>query len=146
MIKNKIKKILNISNIFLKDSFQEINIINYNNYKLNKKSIYFWMILILFFALFFVSQEVIKFLKPRGLSEIFLNIYFLILSLLIMFQTVLVCTNVFYFSKDIGFKSSKLPHFSFTINSLCCLLFIQGNIKFLYFLEGFILYKKYLIL
>lgn len=101
MIKNKIKKILNISNIFLKDSFQEINIINYNNYKLNKKSIYFWMILILFFALFFVSQEVIKFLKPRGLSEIFLNIYFLILSLLIMFQTVLVCTNVFYFSKDI---------------------------------------------
>ena len=101
MIKNKIKKILKISNIFLKDSFQELNIINYNNKKLNKKSIYFWMIFILFFALFFVSQEVIKFLKPRGLSEIFLNIYFLFMSILIMFQTVLVCTNVFYFSKDI---------------------------------------------
>lgn len=101
MIKNKIKKILKISNIFLKDSFQELNIINYNNKKLNKKSIYFWMIFILFFALFFVSQEVIKFLKPRGLSEIFLNIYFLFMSILIMIQTVLVCTNVFYFSKDI---------------------------------------------
>ena len=101
MIKNKIKKILKISNIFLKDSFQELNIINYNNKKLNKKSIYFWMVFILFFALFFVSQEVIKFLKPRGLSEIFLNIYFLFMSILIMFQTVLVCTNVFYFSKDI---------------------------------------------
>jgi len=101
MIKNKIKKIFSLSNIFLKDSYQDLNIINYKNKKLNKKSIYFWMLLILFFALFFVSQEIIKFLKPRGLSEIFLNVYFLLMSILIMFQTVLVCTNVFYFSKDI---------------------------------------------
>ena len=41
MIKNKIKRIFSLSNIFLKDSYQDINIINYKNKKLNKKSIYF---------------------------------------------------------------------------------------------------------
>ena len=101
MIKNKLKKILNLSNIFIKDSYQDMNLIDYKRKKINKKSIYFWMLLILFFALFFISQEIIKFLKPRGLSEIFLNIYFLLISILIMFQTVLLCTNIFYFSKDI---------------------------------------------
>lgn len=101
MIKNKIKKILILSNIFLKDSYLEFNIFDYKKNKINKKSIYFWMTIILLFSLFFISQEIMKFLKPRGLSEVFLNLYFLLMSILIIFQTVLVCTNVFYFSKDI---------------------------------------------
>lgn len=56
MIKNKIKKIFTLSNIFLKDSYQDLNIIDKNN-KINKKSIYFWMIFILFFSLFFVDRK-----------------------------------------------------------------------------------------
>ena len=46
MIKNKIKKIFSLSNIFLKDSYQNLNIINFENHKLNKKSIFLWMIIL----------------------------------------------------------------------------------------------------
>lgn len=103
MIKNKIKRIFSLSNIFLKDSYQNLNIINFENHKLNKKSIFLWMIIFLLLSLFWVCEKGIKFLVQRGLSDVFLNIYFLIFSVLIMFQTVLVCTNIFYFSKDIEF-------------------------------------------
>lgn len=103
MIKNKIKRIFSLSNIFLKDSYQNLNIINFENHKLNKKSIFLWMIIFLLLSLFWVCEKGIKFLVQRGLSEVFLNIYFSIFSVLIMFQTVLVCTNIFYFSKDIEF-------------------------------------------
>lgn len=101
MIKIKMKKIIDLTSIFLRDSYQNIDMINPKTHKLNKKSIYVWMIAILFLALFFVSEKVIQFLVTRGQEEIFLNIYFLILAILMMFQTVLVCTNVFYFSKDL---------------------------------------------
>lgn len=101
MIKIKMKKIIDLTSIFLRDSYQNIDIINNKTHKLNKKSIYVWMIAILFLALFFLSENVIDFLVKRGQEEIFLNIYFLILAILMMFQTVLVCTNIFYFSKDL---------------------------------------------
>lgn len=101
MIKIKMKKIIDLTSIFLRDSYQNIDIINLKTHKLNKKSIYVWMIAILFLALFFLSENVIDFLVKRGQEEIFLNIYFLILAILMMFQTVLVCTNIFYFSKDL---------------------------------------------
>lgn len=103
MIKIKMKKIIDLTSIFLRDSYQKFDIIDMKNYKLNKKSIYVWMITILFFALLFISKEVIQFLVSRGQSEIFLNIYFLILAILMIFQTILVCTNIFYFSKDLEF-------------------------------------------
>ncbi len=99
----KIKKIVDLTSIFLRDSYQNIDIIDKKTHKLNKKSIYVWMIAILFLALFFVSENVINFLVERGQEEIFLNIYFLILAILMIFQTVLVCTNIFYFSKDLEF-------------------------------------------
>lgn len=101
MIKSEFKKIFNLSRIFLKDSYQNVDIIDLNNKKLNKKSILFWMIFILIFTLFFISQKVIQYLVTRGQQEIFLNVYFMILSILVLFQTVLVCTNIFYFSKDL---------------------------------------------
>lgn len=103
MIKIKMKKIIDLTSIFLRDSYQNIDIIDTKTHKLNKKSVYVWMIAILFLALFFVSEKVIQFLVARGQEEVFLNIYFLILAILMMFQTVLVCTNVFYFSKDLEF-------------------------------------------
>lgn len=101
MIKIKMKKIIDLTSIFLRDSYQNIDIINTKTYKINKKSVYVWMIAILFLALFFVSDKIIQFLVSRGQAEIFLNVYFLILAILMMFQTILVCTNIFYFSKDL---------------------------------------------
>ena len=103
MIKNKFKIILKLSDIFLKDSYNNMNIINKKTNRLNKKSIFLWMISILTFAIFYISQEVIKFLIDKGLSEIFLNIYFFILAIFIIFQTSLVVINLFYFSKDLEY-------------------------------------------
>lgn len=103
MIKKQMKKIIDLTSIFLRDSYQSIDIINTKTHKLNKKSIFLWMIAIILFALLFISDKIIKFLVTRGQAEIFLNIYFLVLAILIMFQTILVCTNVFYFSKDLEF-------------------------------------------
>ena len=99
----KIKKIIDITSIFLKDSYQNIDIINKKTNKLNKKSIYFWLIIILFFALFYISDKIIRFLSSAGQPLIFLNVYFLILAILLIFQTILVCTNIFYFSKELEF-------------------------------------------
>ena len=45
------------------------------------------------------DNEIISKLRSIGQESIFLNIYFLILTVLIIFQTILVCTNIFYFSK-----------------------------------------------
>lgn len=103
MIKKEIKKIFKLANIFLRDSYQNIDIINTDNKKINKKSIYLWMIGILFMGILFISNSAIKYLVQRGQAESFINIYFLILSILVMFQTILVCTNIFYFSKDLEY-------------------------------------------
>lgn len=103
MIKNKMKIILKLSSIFLKDSYSNINIFNKDSKKINKKSIYLWMMIILFLALFFASQKIIKILIDKELIDSFLNIYFFILAILIIFQTSLVIINVFYFSKDLEY-------------------------------------------
>lgn len=99
----KINKIVDLTSIFLRDSYQNIDIINIDNKKINKKSIYFWMIIILLLALFYISEKIINFLISVGQPIIFLNIYCLVLAILVIFQTILVCTNIFYFSKDLEF-------------------------------------------
>ena len=132
MIKIKMKKIIDLTSIFLRDSYQNMNIFKEKTHKLNKKSIYVWMIAILFLALFFVSEKLIKFLVSKGQEEIFLNIYFLILAILMMFQTILVCTNIFYFSKDLEYvlplpiKPVELLIAKF--NTLICKLYISEAI------------------
>lgn len=103
MMKIKIRKIIDLITIFLRDSYQNIDIINPKTRKVNKKSVFLWMLVILFLALLFVSNTIIKYLVSSGQPEIFLNIYFLMMAILMIFQTILVCTNVFYFSKDLEF-------------------------------------------
>ena len=103
MIKKEFNKILKLSYIFLKDSYQNLYLFNSKKGKFNKKSIFFWMIVVFILALMWVSEKVIGFLAVRGQAEIFLNFYFLVLSILILFQTILICTNIFYFSKDIEY-------------------------------------------
>ena len=101
MIKDNIKIIKDLTKIFLKSAYQDINIINKETKKINKRSVFVWLILIVSLALFYISNEIIKALVSSGYPEVFLSIYFLVLAIFIMFQTILVCTNIFYFSKDI---------------------------------------------
>ena len=96
------KKIISLTKVFYKDYYKNLNLVNKNN-KLNKKSIFVWAFIIVIFAVGYISYHIINYLNKVGQPEIFLNIYMLILAIMLMFQTILISTNVYYFSKDLEF-------------------------------------------
>ena len=57
-MKNSLKNIKNLSTLFIKDNTYKFDL--FKNNKLNKKSSWFWIIVILFFGLSYLSIEVIK--------------------------------------------------------------------------------------
>lgn len=132
MIKDNIKIIKDLTKIFLKSAYQDVNIINKETKKINKRSVFVWLILIVSLALFYISNEIIKALVSSGYPEVFLNIYFLVLAIFIMFQTILVCTNIFYFSKDIElilpFPIKPVNLLIAKFNTLICTLYVSEAI------------------
>lgn len=132
MIKDNIKIIKDLTKIFLKSAYQDVNIINKETKKINKRSVFVWLILIVSLALFYISNEIIKALVSSGYPEVFLSIYFLILAIFIMFQTILVCTNIFYFSKDIElilpFPIKPVNLLIAKFNTLICTLYVSEAI------------------
>ena len=132
MIKDNIKIIKDLTKIFLKSAYQDVNIINKETKKINKRSVFVWLILIVSLALFYISNEIIKALVSSGYPEVFLSIYFLVLAIFIMFQTILVCTNIFYFSKDIElilpFPIKPVNLLIAKFNTLICTLYVSEAI------------------
>lgn len=132
MIKDNIKIIKDLTKIFLKSAYQDVNIINKETKKINKKSVFVWLILIVSLALFYISNEIIKALVSSGCPEVFLSIYFLVLAIFIMFQTILVCTNIFYFSRDIElilpFPIKPVNLLIAKFNTLICTLYVSEAI------------------
>ena len=101
MIKSKLIVIKDLTKIFLKDSYQDLNIFDKKNKNINMKSIYVWMSIIIFFVLLCLSQKAIKALMSYNQENLFLNVYMIFLTIIFAIQTVLVCVNIFYFSKDL---------------------------------------------
>ena len=100
MIK-KIKNIINLTKIFSKNSFQNPYFIDKKTNKINKKSIFVWLMIIVMVAIAYLSFSIMSELVKIGQPVIFLNALFLILATIIMFQVILACTNVYFFSKDL---------------------------------------------
>lgn len=98
-----VKKIIELSKIFIKDYFQKLNIFNKEKKQINKKSIFTWLIIIVILGLGFLSFKIINLLESIGQPEIFLKIYFPVIATVFMFQSILICTNVFFFSKDLEY-------------------------------------------
>ena len=98
-----IEKINSLTKIFIKGSYQNIRIFNKKNRKFEKKSTLFWFIVIISVAIFYVSYKIINILTKVGQEELFFNIYFLILAILLTFQCILISTNIYFFSKDIEY-------------------------------------------
>ncbi len=98
-----IEKINSLTKIFIKGSYQNIRIFNKKNRKFEKKSTLFWFIVIIAVAIFYVSYKIINILTKVGQEELFFNIYFLILAILLTFQCILISTNIYFFSKDIEY-------------------------------------------
>ena len=95
------KKIKQLSRVFIKDYFENLYIFNKETKKINKKSIFTWLLLITIITISFLSYKVINWLNVRGQAILFLQLYLPIIATIFLFQTVLICSNVFYFSKDL---------------------------------------------
>lgn len=126
------KKIISLTKVFTKEFYQNLSIFDKEKKKLNKKSMFFWLIAIIFVGITYVSYEIITFLVDVGQPRIFLNLYFFILAILLLFQTILVCASIFFFSKDI----EKVLHMPIKpvelllakFNTLLCMLYISEGI------------------
>ena len=95
---NRIKK---LTKIFLKDYYQNLNIFNKKNNKLNKKSIYFWLIIIIIACISYISLESILYFNRLGEPILFLKIYLPIIATVSIFQLIRLISSVFYYSQDI---------------------------------------------
>ena len=100
-MENKLKNIFNLSKVFIKENENNLKIINEKNKNINKKSLLFWIYIILFFGITYASNEVVTYMVKIGKPEIFLNGYLLFLQILIILRTIMVSINIFYFSKEI---------------------------------------------
>ena len=98
-----IKKILTLSKVFIKEYFQNLYIFNNDTKKINKKSSFTWLLFIVMIVIGYLSFKIINYLDKSGQGILFLKIYFPILATVFMFQAVLVCCNVFFFSEDIEY-------------------------------------------
>ena len=68
----KIKNIFNLTKIFFKNSFQNPYIIDKKTNRINKKSIFVWLIIAIMIAISYISFEIIKVLISINQSIIFI--------------------------------------------------------------------------
>ena len=95
-----IKIIKQLSKIFIIDYFQKLNIFKKEDNKINYKSGFVWLLIILILAISYSCYEIISFLNKAGQEILFLKIYLPIISFVIIFQAILIISNILYFSKD----------------------------------------------
>ena len=98
-----IKKIIELSKIFIKDYFQKLDICNKENQKINKRSMFTWLLIITIISISFLSFKIINWLELVGQVELFLKIVFPIMATIFIFQSLLIATSVFFFSKDLEY-------------------------------------------
>ncbi len=96
-----IKNIINLTKIFFKSSFQNPYLIDKKTNKINTKSIFLWLIVIVSIAISFISYKVIDLLINTNSPTIFLNIFFMLLNIIIIFQVILASINVYFSSDDL---------------------------------------------
>ena len=98
-----IKKIIQLSKILFKDYFYNLNIFNKNTKKINIKSVFTWLLIIFEGFIIDLSFKAINWLDDRGQAILFLKIYLPIIATVFIFQAILICSNVFFFSKDLEY-------------------------------------------
>ena len=89
-MKDKLNNIFNLSKLFIRENDVNLKIINMETKKINKKSVLFWVYVILIFGLFYISSEVISYMVKIGKPEIFINGFLLFLDFLIIIRTVMM--------------------------------------------------------
>ena len=62
----KFKNIYNLSKLYIIENDASLNIINFDTKKINKNSVLFWVYVILFFGILYLSSEVISYAIKIG--------------------------------------------------------------------------------
>ena len=97
----KIKSTINLLKTMLNTSYDTSSFIDQTTKKINKKSVKVWLLIIICFLVLYLSNSLISALKKVGAETLFLSVFFILLQMLIIFQTILLGINIMYFSKDI---------------------------------------------
>ena len=143
-MKDKLKNIFNLSKLFIRENDVNLKIINMETKKINKKSVLFWIYVILFFGIFYISSEVISYMVKIGKPEIFINGFLLFLEVLIIIRTVMVSMNVFYFSKDIeNILHLPIKPIEILISKLSTIIFMNYEVEILIGIIPFFIYGIY---
>ena len=143
-MKDKLNNIFNLSKLFIRENDVNLKIINMETKKINKKSVLFWVYVILIFGLFYISSEVISYMVKIGKPEIFINGFLLFLDFLIIIRTVMVSMNVFYFSKDIeNILHLPIKPIEILISKLSTIIFMNYEVEILIGIIPFFIYGIY---
>lgn len=94
-------RIFSLTKIFIKDFYLNLPIFDRERRKFNTRSIFFWLLIILLVGIIYISYQIINFLMQINQTEIFIDLYLPIVGIILTFQIILVCANIFFFSKDI---------------------------------------------
>lgn len=98
-----IKNIIVLTKISTRNFLENYDLFKKDERKINKKSIYFWLILIVIIAIILISNEVINQLQEINQLNVFPSILMAFMTVIMFMQTILLSMNVLYFSKDIEF-------------------------------------------
>ena len=143
-MKDKLNNIFNLSKLFIRENDVNLKIINMETKNINKKSVLFWVYVILFFGIFYISSEVISYMVKIGKPEIFINGFLLFLEVLIIIRTVMVSMNVFYFSKDIeNILHLPIKPIEILISKLSTIIFMNYELEILIGIIPFFIYGIY---
>lgn len=91
-------KIVSLTKVFLKDFIQNSKILKKG--RKIAKSNFFWMLVILAIAVTWFSIKLIKVFSSAGQPMMFLHLYFMVFTMVLIFQIILTATNTLFFSKD----------------------------------------------
>lgn len=97
----KKNKTFNLLKTMLKTSYDTSNIIDTETKKLNKRSSKVWLIGLVCIITIYISYIIINTFKKAGIPELFLDVFFLLLQVIVMLETILLSISVVYFSNDI---------------------------------------------
>ena len=130
---DKFKNIINLSKLYIKENDSSLKIIDMTTKRFNKKSVLFWVYLILFFGVFYISLEFVQYTIKLGKPELFLNSFLLFIEFLVIFRTIIVSMNVFYFSKDMeNVLHLPIKAVEIIISKLNTLLFMNYELELLF--------------
>ncbi len=94
-----IKNIILLTKISTRNVFENFKI--FDKKGINKKSIYVWLIVVVLIAITYLSNEILNVLEDYGQINIFLDVLFAMIMIIMFMQIIISCMNTLYFSKDI---------------------------------------------